>query len=124
MPHVTEFSAYAVKPGKEARADEWMNTLVARRQECVATLDRESMHFESLFKAQIGSRTYLAWYSVQNPGGQAVRGSPHPVDTLHLAFWDECIDRNAPPIAFAHIVDFVPPSVADAIRPRERELQG
>lgn len=123
MPHATEFSAYAVKRGKEARADEWMNTLVARQHECVATLDREAMHFESLFKAQINGRTYLAWYSVQSPAGQSVRGSPHPVDTLHLAFWDECIDRSVPPIDFSHIVNFVPASVAEAISARERTLQ-
>jgi Family of unknown function (DUF6176) len=34
---------FAVKPSKEARADEWMRTLVQRRGECIESLNREAM---------------------------------------------------------------------------------
>jgi len=58
MTYKTEFSTYAVKVGKEARAEEWMRTLVERRAECVETLEREKMHYECIFKCVRDGRMY------------------------------------------------------------------
>lgn len=122
MPYTTELMTFAVKPGKEARADEWMCTLVQRRAECVDSLDREAMHFESIFKSERDGRMYLSWLSVQGAGGAHVKTSPLDIDAVHMAFWHECIDRDIAPQTFEHVVDFVPPSVEAAIVEREATL--
>lgn len=124
MSYVTEFTSFAVIPGKESRADEWLGILQARRSECVATLDREHMHFESIFRHEANGRLYLSWLSVQGPAGEHVASSGFEIDKTHMAFWDECIDKTVPPLEYRHVVDFVPQEVAQAIAARERRLQG
>ena len=122
MPYTTELMTFAVKPGKEERADEWMRTLVQRRAECVASLDREAMHFESIFKSVRNGRMWLSWLSVQGGCGAHVETSVLAVDAVHMDFWRECIDRQVEPQTFEHIVDFVPPSVETAIVDRDATL--
>jgi Family of unknown function (DUF6176) len=118
----TELMSFAVKPGKEARAEEWMKLLVERQAECVQTLDREAMHYETIFKCRMGDRLVLSWFSVQGRKGAHVRSSPFEVDQLHMQFWDECIDRSVPPLTFEPVVSFVPPAVQAAIEHRDRSL--
>ena len=89
MPYTTELMTFAVKPGKEERADEWMRTLVQRRAECVASLDREAMHFESIFKSVRNGRMWLSWLSVQGGCGAHVETSVLAVDAVHMDFWRE-----------------------------------
>ena len=122
MPYVTEFMSFAVLPGKEQRAELWLQALVQRQAECVATLDREAMHFESIFRAQINGRLYLSWFSVQGTTGAHLESSPFPVDTLHMELWAECIDTSVSPIKHAHVVNFVPAPIVAAIEARERSL--
>ena len=122
MAHVTEFIAFPVCSGKESRAAEWLAMLVARQGECVVTLDRERMHFESIFQIHIAGRLHLCWFGVRGQAGAAVDSSPLEVDKLHVQFWRECIDASTPPLKFTHVVDFVPSSIVSAITERERLL--
>ena len=122
MPYITEFMTFAVVPGKETRAHEWLQLLQARQSECVATLDREHMHFESIFLHEAGGRLYLSWLSVQGQAGEHVASSEFDIDKLHMAFWKECIDRSVPPLKHQHVVNFVPAEVAAAIAAREQRL--
>ena len=122
MPYVTELVSFPVKAGKERRAEQWMRTLVERQAECVATLDREAMHFESIFRVEVGGRLYLSWFSVQGSTGAHVKSSPFPIDKLHMEFWDECIDSSEPPMEHSHVVNFVPAIIARAIQDREQTL--
>jgi Family of unknown function (DUF6176) len=119
MTYKTEFSTYAVKVDKEARAEEWMRALVERRAECVETLEREKMHYECIFKCVRDGRMYLSWFSVQSSHGARVHDSPHAIDVVHLAFWDECIDRDVQPENLEHVVSFVPAPVEELIQARD-----
>jgi hypothetical protein len=124
MPYVTEFVSFPVKPGKEQRAEQWLQCLLERQAECVATLDREAMHFESIFRAEIDGRLYLSWFSVQGTAGAQVDSSPFPVDKMHMEFWADCIDTSVPPMSHTHVVNFVPPTITSAIQRREQLLSG
>lgn len=123
MSYVTELLTFAVVAGKEARAQEWLQVLQARHDECVATLDREHMHFESIFRHEANGRLYLSWLSVQGRSDEHVTSSTFEIDETHMNFWQECIDGSVPPTRLQHVVDFVPPEVAAAIAAREQRLQ-
>jgi len=112
----TELVSFAVRPGMESAAEEWLDVLQQRRAECIATLDREQMRYESIFKCRLDGRMYLSWYSVQGEDGSPVEGSPFEIDRLHIEYWDKCIDRAVPPIVFEHVVSFVPADVESAVR--------
>jgi hypothetical protein len=118
----TEFVSFTVKLGKEERAQEWMQLLSARQADCVATLGREKMHFESIFRSTRNGRLCLAWFSVQSDCGAPVESSMHAIDQLHMAFWEECIDRTVEPEKFQHVVSFLPLEVAQVVAVREARL--
>lgn len=117
-----ELVTFAVKAGKEARAEEWIRVLRDRRDECVATLDRERMHYEAIFTAYRQDRLFLSWFSVQGQGGATAASSPLPIDTVHRDFWDECIDREVPPETHAHALSLVPTEIGAAIAARDAAL--
>ena len=122
MSYTTELVSFAVRCGAEARAEEWMNLLVQRNDECVATMDREHMHFESIFKFERAGRTYLSWYSVQGSAGAHVSSSPLEIDRIHTEFWRECIDPDVPPERFVHVVNFLPVEVLRVVDERQARL--
>ncbi len=109
----TELSTFLVKKGKEARAEEWMKLLQEKQAECVETLPREQMLFESVFKFYKNERMYLTWFSVQKEGHKKIDTSEHEIDKLHLQFWNECLERNKetgefPSDDHQHVVSFLP----------------
>jgi hypothetical protein len=119
MPYKTEFMTYTIKQGMEAEAEAWMRILIERRAECVQTLDRERMHYECIFKSFQNDRMCLSWLTVHGITGARLRGSPHPIDKLHLEFWDKCIDREVPVEKLQHVVTFLPASISRAMEARD-----
>lgn len=107
----TELTTFRIIAGKEPTAERWMETLRERRSECIETLPREMMAYESVFKIIIENRLYLTWFSAQGSDHYDVRSSDHPIDQLHLKFWDECIDKTFSPQEHTHQVTFCLPEV-------------
>lgn len=64
-----ELSRAKVKPGQSVEADRWMRMLNDRADECVATLDRERMALEIVFRLREDGEEFLYWVSVFGPGG-------------------------------------------------------
>lgn len=118
MPPRTEFVSFPIRPGMESEADAWMQMLIERRAECVATLDGERMHYEAIFKSVRDGRLFLSWFSVRSDGGSRVGTSPHEIDRLHVQYWQRCVDTTAAPEVFEHVVSFVPHTVAAAVSAR------
>jgi hypothetical protein len=110
-----EMSRFRVVAGKAERVDAWLQMLNERMPETLATLDREAMKFEVIFRERIGADDYLTWVSVQDETGAGVRTSPHEIDQLHMAFWDECIDDAYGRHDAQPQVIMVPPLVATAM---------
>jgi hypothetical protein len=87
-----ELTRYRVLPGKSERVDEWMKMLNDRIDECLATLPREKMYVEAIFRQKVGGEEFLYWFSVQGEEGEDVRTSEHDLDIEHLKFARECLD--------------------------------
>ncbi|HET9187338.1 MAG TPA: DUF6176 family protein, partial [Acidothermaceae bacterium] len=67
-----ELARAKVKPGQSAEADRWMSMLNDRVDECVATLDRERMALEIVFRLQEDGEEFLYWVSVFGPAGKGL----------------------------------------------------
>ncbi len=63
-----ELSRCKVMPGKSDEADRWIQMLDERSDECVATLDRERMAIEIIFRLKEDGEDYLFWMSVYGAG--------------------------------------------------------
>jgi hypothetical protein len=68
---VVELSRASVLPGASAEADRWMKMLDDRVEECVATLDRERMAVEIVFRLQEDGHDYLYWVAIRDKDHQA-----------------------------------------------------
>ena len=79
-----ELSRAKVKPGASAEADRWMQMLNDRLDECVATLDRERMAIEIVFRLREGDDEYLYWVAVRGKNG-ADLDMDLPIDRDHAA---------------------------------------
>jgi hypothetical protein len=73
-----------VLPGASAEADKWMAMLNDRQDECVATLDRERMAIEIVFRLAEGDEQYLFWVTVKGTSGAGLDESI-PIDRDHSA---------------------------------------
>jgi hypothetical protein len=92
-----ELSKYRILPGKEGRVDQWIDTLHRRYEDALETLEREEMQLEVIFRESKGDTQFLYWFSIQKETGEDVESSPHDLDRVHMAFWNECIDKTYRP---------------------------
>ncbi|HEV7655260.1 MAG TPA: DUF6176 family protein [Mycobacteriales bacterium] len=81
---VLELSRGTVLPGASAEADRWMAMLNDRQDECVATLDRERMAVELVFRLREDGRDHLYWVAIKGAGG-AGPDLADPIDRDHDA---------------------------------------
>lgn len=66
---VVRLSRAKVLPGAAAEADRWMAMLGGPLEECVASLDRERMAIEIVFRLTEDGEDYLHWVSVHGASG-------------------------------------------------------
>ena len=111
-----ELTRFRVVEGKSERVDEWLRMLNERMSETVATLQRERMYVEVIFREKVDDEEYLSWLAIQGEGGKSVHSSSHEVDRLHLEFWRECIDTNYGAYEAQPQVVMVPDAVAAAMK--------
>lgn len=91
-----ELERFRVLQGKEEKAREWMEFLQTHLEEVKKTLPEEKMFVESIFEETIEGVLYLYWVSYQGIRAEDVVFSDGFIDTKHLEYWNECIDRDYP----------------------------
>ena len=72
-------------PGAEREADEWMAMLNERVEECVATLPREAMALEVVFRSRDGDGEWIYWFQIRGEAGAQDLDLSIPIDRDHLA---------------------------------------
>ncbi len=81
-----ELARARLLPGTDPIVDEWMQMLNDRVDECVATLHRERMAFEAIFRhTDEHGDGWLYWVSVQGADNEGMDES-NPLDADHVAF--------------------------------------
>jgi hypothetical protein len=65
-----------IRPGMGGEVDRWMRMLNDRLDECVATLDRERMAVEVIFRDRDEQGEWLYVVSIQGEGGEGLDTSP------------------------------------------------
>jgi hypothetical protein len=80
---IIELSRAKVLPGASAEADTWMKMLNDRLDECVATLDRERMAIEIVFRLKENGEDYLFWMMVRGAEGAGL-DPDNALDQAHV----------------------------------------
>lgn len=87
---VVELSRSRVLPGMGDEVDRWMAMLHDRIDECVASLDRERMALEIVFRRTDADGEWLYWVTIRGEAGAGIEDSPHGIDRDHIAFARRC----------------------------------
>ena len=120
-----QLTRFRIKPDKLSRADEWLQVLNERIDECVTTLEREKMYVEVVFRERYNGDDFLYWFTIQHESGQPLETSPHAIDQIHRAFGRECIDLTYGAVDPVPQVVMIPERVAAAMgwqRPHEAAI--
>lgn len=75
--------------------DRWMRMLNERLDECLATLHRDRMAVEVVFREHGDDGEWLYWFSIQGSGAPATadevdESSRHPIDRDHIELGRRC----------------------------------
>ena len=86
-----ELTRHQVRDGQSDEADRWMRMLNDRREECLATLARDGLALEVVFRMQEGGEDVLYWFELRRAGiSSDAQSVPEelrtPLDADHLAF--------------------------------------
>jgi hypothetical protein len=84
-----ELSRARLLPGASDTTDRWMAMLNDRIDECVATLDRERMGLELVFRRTDADGEWLYWVSIYGEGGAGLDESI-AIDRDHVALGRQC----------------------------------
>jgi hypothetical protein len=85
-----ELSRARIKPGMGGEVDRWMRMLNDRVDECVATLERERMAVEVIFRDRDEQGEWLYVVSIQGEGGEGLDTSTYAIDRDHVEFARRC----------------------------------
>jgi hypothetical protein len=66
-----ELSRHRIRSGQGAEADRWMQMLRDRREECVATLSRDGLAIEVIFRTREHDEDVLYWFEIGSRPGNA-----------------------------------------------------
>jgi hypothetical protein len=80
----------------EAEVERWMRMLNDRRDEAVATHERERVAIELAFRETDDTGDWLIWVLVQGEGGASIADSPFDIDREHAAFAERCLLPRGP----------------------------
>jgi hypothetical protein len=110
-----ELTRFRIKAGMTDRVDEWLRVLNQRVDECVATLEREKMYVEVIFRERLEGADYLSWFMIQHESGEPLETSAHEIDHIHARFSAECIDLLYGAVESSPQVILIPAPIAAAM---------
>ena len=105
---------FALNPDKLDRFDDWVRFEHAHHAETVATLEREKMYFEAIFRDRAHDNGVIYWLAVQGPGGGHTADSPLAIDKQYEQFMQETLKKGSRTMLSTEYT-LVPPFVIDAI---------
>ena len=111
-----ELTRFRVIKGKSEKVDEWMKILNDNMKDVLLTLEGEKMYIETIFREILDGEEYLYWYSIQGEGGIEVENSESWIDTRHLEYWEECIDKDFKPKDLDVQVVMIPEKIQEKMK--------
>ena len=111
-----ELTRFRVIKRKSEKVDEWMKFLNDNMKDVLLTLEGEKMYIETIFREILDGEEYLYWYSIQGEGGIEVENSESWIDTRHLEYWEECIDKDFKPKDLNVQVVMIPEKIQEKMK--------
>ena len=115
---VVKLHRFQIKPDQSAEFERWIAFEHAHHAETVATLEREHMYAETIFRDREHDPNTIYWAELRGAGGAAVTTSPLPIDKVYDGFMQRTL------VPGSHVVlqpeyTLVPPFLLESIAAHE-----
>jgi Family of unknown function (DUF6176) len=94
-PFTVKLYRFELNPDRLDRFDEWVRFEHAHHAETVATLEREKMYFEAIFRDPAREKDVIYWLAVQGEGGGHTDDSPLAIDRRYDQFMRETLKKGS-----------------------------
>ncbi len=84
-----------IKDGESGHFSDWLRFLDAHHGESVATLAREHMYVEAMFRDPKNEPNVLYWLEVSDAGGAHADTSNYEVDRVHVQYMHQVLDAKS-----------------------------
>jgi hypothetical protein len=114
-PFTVTLYRFELKPDKLARFDDWVAFEHAHHAETLATLDREKMYAEAIFRDREHQPDVIYWLTI-NGKGEHTDTSPLDIDKQYLSFMRETLKpgaRRTLATEYALVPDFIGRAIDD-----------
>jgi len=95
LPFTVRLYRFELKPDRLNRFDEWVRFEHAHHAETVATLEREKMYVEAIFRDPSREKDVIYWLAVQGEGGGHTQDSPLAIDKQYDQFMQETLKKGS-----------------------------
>jgi Family of unknown function (DUF6176) len=86
---------FELNPDKVSRFEEWVKFEQAHHAETVATLEREKMYFEAIFRDRANQQDVIYWLAIHGRGGDSSETSPLGIDQQYQQFMRETLKKGS-----------------------------
>lgn len=105
---------FELNDDKLDKFDEWMTFYQNNLPATVATLERERMYFEAMFRDRVNQKNVVYWLAVNGEGGASGDSSPLEIDKKHKEYMKEILKRGSRQTLSTEFV-LIPPFIEAAI---------
>jgi len=105
---------FELNPDKLDRFQEWVQFEHAHHAETVATLEREKMYFEAIFRDRASQRDVIYWLTIRGQNGATSSSSPLAIDHQYQQFMEETLKKGSRKTLTTEYA-LIPPFIQDAV---------
>ncbi len=112
---VVKLHRFKLKSDQLPEFDRWIAFEHAHHEETLATLEREHMYAESIFRDREHDPTTIYWAELRGAGGASVTSSPLPIDKIYEGFMQRTLVPGSHAVLDPEYT-LVPPFLLESIR--------
>ena len=120
---VVKLHRFKLKPDQLEEFDRWIAFEHAHHGETLATLEREHMYAESIFRDREHDPTTIYWAELRGAGGASVGNSPLPIDKVYEGFMQRTLVPGSHTMLQPEYT-LVPPFLLESIAAHEAAGRG
>lgn len=115
---VVKLHRFQIKPDQSAEFDRWIAFEHTHHAETVATLEREHMYAETIFRDREHDPNTIYWAELRGAGGASVTTSPLPIDKVYDGFMQRTLVPGSHAVLQPEYT-LVPPFLLESIAAHE-----
>jgi hypothetical protein len=117
---IVKLHRFHLQADKLTEFDRWVQFEHKHHEETLATLEREKMYAEAIFRDPVADPTTIYWLEIRSPKGESVTTSPLAIDREYERFMSNTLVPHSRTTMNPEYV-LIPPFMSEAITRHEEK---